>query len=38
MWRTLVSKIGVGTLTVLHKVGMTSLVMPFLALRDGLSS
>ena len=29
---------GVGTLALLHGVGRTSLVMPFLALRDGFPS
>ena len=36
MWRMLLSKTKVGTLVLLHQVGMTSLVMPFLALRDKL--
>ena len=36
MWRKVASKSGVRTLVLLHEVGRTSLVMPFLALRDDL--
>ena len=37
MWRKAASKSGVRTLVLLHGVGRTSLVMPFLALRDDSS-
>ena len=37
MWRKVASKSGVRTLVLLHGVGRTRLVMPFLALRDDLS-
>ena len=37
MWRKVASKSRVRTLVLLHGVGRTSLMMPFLALRDDSS-